>query len=949
MQDLSPRSRKAKLAKDICKIDEELQGLSHDMGSFSSQVYFDPELKFLQVQTEKQELKQKIKKISISTNCKESLLRSQLAEIQTQIQFLQATKVSEHSKIQASKEKCMEEIRQLKSTLSILEQDYSVISKSSKNRHKFQNESAQAKLKSYQETVVDLEERLEEITEKKSEVQRKTEKINLDIEQTKSRGSMSKEELYQIYYMRGEYIAENEQAEEALEALREASLENFTNEELKDYFEGCKKIKSEQEETMSKVKEAQSVIERVRKEIEATEKSEKSCEEEIRKILNDILPRKSELEIQNLEGLIKETCENVGINTLEDVILAVNAFENFDLDEEVLKIQLQFVENEEKMIKDQWQQELNYFQETIKILADDKDHRARVEYEYKQLFKAYYNKTAGITQWKNEVLSALSKSRPYSGPVKDRAVFLEFRNSCISSIENPQSQKSFENIITLYIEKLSQREKQIQENSKRIFKLQQKKNSSSKRIKELRVSLDFQEKVRVKEQLRLSKLMVKEKSLILLIKTADSQFVKRVEVLSKMIGYWSGVIERYSDRMENWLKPVIVQGSEDLKGLLKESQYLKLIFKDLCEEENSLTIHLENVLEKQHSFMLNSLNESCPEPDLTDLTNDIETVANKLSYANKKVSQLDNEFFTVSAKLEEEETILNMKLRSINSALQMLTSDQKKLEDFETRLHKIEENEAAPIPECMNDRTRAKSMNKIKMPSQETPEKPQMDEYLANSKGFPKTYIERSPKPYKPKVDDPNPIEKALLDKLSPLLEGSELYKRFSQRSSLKQEEFDPLDYKKLTPEACGYGLRVFKLSKCFTRIDVKHQLRPGFDSSLPVETILKIIIPQNTSAILKIQKKLGKGEIDCTDRTIANGTYESMKERGFFDTKSKAFVERCSTCKWFPFSIALVEGGRIEVIAKTYPVFKNWVNGINCLIKNKKILMKVKNRISMS
>lgn len=949
MQDLSPRSRKAKLASDISKIDEELHGLSQDMSCFSSQIYYDPDLKFLQVQTEKQELQQKIKKISISTNCKESLLRNQLAEIHTQIQCLQATKVSEHSKIQASKEKCIEEIRSLKSTLSKLEQDYSVISKSSKSRHKFQNESAQAKLKSYQETVAQLEGRLEEITEKKSEIQRKAEKISLDIDQVKSRISLSKEELHQVYYMRGEFIAENEQAEEALEVIRETSLENFNNEELKDYFEGCKKIKLEQQDSLNRVKEVQNTLEELKKELEIAEKGKKSAELEIEKILTEILPAKFEQEIENLESLIRETCENVGINSLEDAILALNAYENFDLDEEILKIQLQNVENEEKLIKDQWQNELNCFQETLKIISDDKDHRSRVEQDYKRRFKSFYNKTAGITQWKNEVLSALSKSRPYSGPVKDRAIFLEFRNSCISSIDNAQSQKSFENIISMYIEKLSQREKIIQDNNKRFTKLQKNKENSSKKIKELKINLDLQEKIKIKEQLKLSKLMAKEKSLILLIKTTDPGFIKKVEGLSKMISFWSGTIERYTERIECELKPLIVQASEELREMLKESQYVKVIFKDLNEEENSLTLHLENVLEKQHSFMLNSLNENSPEPDLTELSSNIEIIANKLNFANKKVSQLDNEFFTVSAKLEEEENILNMKLRSITAALQMLTNDQKKLEDFETRLHKIEENEAAPIPECMNDKIRAKSMNKIKAPSQDTPEKPQMDEYLTSSKCFPKTFIERSPKPFKSKVEDPNPIEKALLDKLSPMLEGSDLYKRFSQRSSLKQEEFDPLDYKKLSPEACGYGLRIFKLSKCFTRIDVKHQLRQGFDSSLPVDSILKIIIPQSTSSILKVQKKLGKGEIDCTDRVISNGTYESMKERGFFDTKSKAFVERCSTCKWFPFSIALVEGGRIEVIAKTYPVFKNWVNGINCLIKNKKILLKVKNRISMS
>jgi hypothetical protein len=948
MQELSPRSRKAKLASDICKIDEELEGLSQDMGSVSSQVYFDPEVKLLQVQNEKQELQQKIKKISLSTNCKESLLRSQLLEINSQIQFLQGKKQSEHAKIIASKDKCIEEIRVLKDKLAKLEQDYSVISKSCKNKIKFQNESAQAKLKSYQETVADLEKKLDQISAQKDELREKSEK-NLKInENLKNRISMTKEELQQLYYMRAEFIAENEQAEEELEVLREELLESVESEELQDYFEGSKKIKAEQEATLVKIRETQVKLEETKKELENLEKNQKNIEENLEKIMNQLVPVKVELEITNLEKLLNETCENMGINTLEDVILALNSFENFDLDEEILKIQLQKVETEEALLKDHWQNELNSLQETLKILSEDKDEKSRIEKIYKQKFKEFYNKTAGISQWKNEVLAALSKSKPYSGPVKDRAVFLAFRNSCISKIDNLQSQKSFENVVSSYIDKVTNREKIIQENHKKIAKLRIALEQTLFKVKESKSGFFFLEKIKAREQMKLGKLMVKEKSLILLVKSSDPGFISQVERLSKMISFWSDIIQRYSERIDVYLKPALQTSNESLKHQSKETQLCKVILKDLSEEENSLTIQLEKVLENQHSFMLTSFNESSPEPDLSDLTSEIEIIANKISFANKKVSQLDHEFYSVSAKLEEEENILNLKLRSITSALSLLTNEQKKLEDFETRLHKIEENEAAPIPECMNDRTRAKSMNKIKVSSQETPEKPQNDEYLTSSKYFPKTFLERSPKPYKSKIEEPNSIEKALLEKLSPLLEGAELYKRFSQRSSLKQEEFDPLDSKKLSPEACGYGLRVFKLSKCLSRVDVKHQLRQGFDSSLPVESILKIIIPQTTSAILKVQKKIGKGEIDCTDRTFAGGTYESMKERGFFDTKSKVFIERCSSCKWFPFSIALTEGGRIEVIAKTYPVFKNWVNGINCLIKNKKIVQKVKNRIQV-
>lgn len=909
------------------------------------------------IASEKEELQQKIKIISMSTSGRETLLRSQLAEINSQLLALQVKKQHEHQKIKENKDKCVAEMEKLKESLHKLEQDYSVKSISSKNRYKMQNASNQAKLKTYQDTVADLERRLDQISEDKTSLTRKHESLAKMIDQHRNMISMTREELILRYYLRGESIAENEQAEESLESLREIALESFNSRELKDYFEGCKRIKAEQEEIIVKIRETQGKMDKIKKDSSETEKLLKDNEKNLENFYREILSEKDEQEIENLEHLIKETCENIGLEHLETVILSLNAFENFDIDEEILKIQLQKVESEEYSIKDTWAQESQILQETINsIPSEEQDLKQRYEQEYKRKCQSFFNKTAAITQWRSEVLSALSKSKPHSGPVKDRAVFLEFRNLSVSNIDNLQSQKSFENILTMYIEKLSTREKIIQENMKKLMKHKTGKENAVRKIKNESMSMRALEKFKLTEQLNLTNLMCKEKSLVLFIKNAEPELIAQVESLTKRIGYWSGKIETQSNIIENYLKPSFANASESLKAMLKESQHCKLIIKDLTEEENTLTMQLEQILEKQHSFMLNSLNETSmiTEPDMSDIVESIEKVASEIEIANRKVMNLDNEYMSISGKLQEEENILNMKLLSLNAAMKNLSIEQKKLEDYEFRLQKIEENEAAPIPECMVDKTRAKSMNRFSIPSTETPEKStsEVDSMASShSRGFQKTgSSERSPatlKILKVVQDDMNPIEKNILDRLTPLLEGSELYKRFSQRSSLKQEEFDPLDYKKNPPEACGFGIRMFKLSKCLTRIDVKHCLRNGFDSAIQIDSILKVIVPQSTSAILKVQKRLGKGEIEFTEKSIKDGSYENMKERGYLDLKSKAFIERASACKWFPFSIALNQGGRIELIAKNYLIFKGWVNGVNCLLKNKKIVSKVKSRIS--
>ena len=70
------------------------------------------------------------------------------------------------------------------------------------------------------------------------------------------------------------------------------------------------------------------------------------------------------------------------------------------------------------------------------------------------------------------------------------------------------------------------------------------------------------------------------------------------------------------------------------------------------------------------------------------------------------------------------------------------------------------------------------------------------------------------------------------------------------------------------------------------------------------------------------------------------------MKEIGVIDINSQVFRERCKNCSWYPFSLALVQGGRIEIIAKGYHNFKQWVNGINALVKFKKLVPRLRQKI---
>lgn len=897
---------------------------------------------------ERMDLKQKT--MSISKSSKESILKSQLDEIRHKAHLLDIKKQSESSQYKENKEKYALDVLNLKETLQKLEQEYSILTKSYKSKNKIQTESNLVRIKSYQQTVSDLEHRLDAISSEKEELNTKSYKLNLLIDQLKHILGMTREEIDQRYLIRAELIAENEQAEDTLDVLKDSTLENFNTQELKDYFEGCNRIKAEQEYFIKKIKLTSENIEKTFRNREENQKVLENIEKDLQKLYSEVDKACEQQEIENLENLIKETCENFGLIGLENLILYLNSLEHFDIDEEILKVQLLKVENEEKILSEAWTQETLSIKEAIKH-TQTPEILSSLENDLKASNKLYYNKTSAIFQWKNEVIAAITNSKQ-SIPAKDRSIFLEFKTLSISQIENSQSQKSFEHIVSLYIEKLGFREKFLQENLKKLQKLQQKKESIEKTIKFLNDSLISLNKSKTADQLTLSTLICKEKSLILSIKNTDSSLISQVKSLTQTIAHWTEKIKKQTDTIEK-LKPALESSTEAYKSSVKEAQSYKIIIKDLSEEESSITIQLERVLEKQRNFMINSLTDNQFDPKLSEITSNIETTSNALEELNKVLQDIDTQHSIVSAKIDQEKSILLMQLQGLTSALKALNIDYKKPENSDHKSHKVEENEAAPIPENIADRIRAKSMNKIKIPNLESPDKNNIEQsYLTSSqsRNFQSYFVSERPnsviKPTKTLQEDFSALEKSVIDKIGFILEGSELYKRFSQRSSLKREEFDPLESKKKPPESCGYGIRYFKLSKCLTKLEIKHQLRPGFDSYISIDSIIKVIIPQTTTSILKTQKKLEKGEIDLKKLPDSINTYEIMKERRYIDPNTKPFIERCNNCKLYPFSIALNESGRLELIAKTYNVFKNWVDGINCLVKHKKIIPKLSLRI---
>lgn len=199
---------------------------------------------------------------------------------------------------------------------------------------------------------------------------------------------------------------------------------------------------------------------------------------------------------------------------------------------------------------------------------------------------------------------------------------------------------------------------------------------------------------------------------------------------------------------------------------------------------------------------------------------------------------------------------------------------------------------------------------------------------------------------------------------IMPLLQGSIFYKKFSSSQSLKQRSFDPLDAELFPPESCGYGIRFIQLDKSLKYLNIRQNLKNTIEFQIPVGDIFKPILPQTTLEIIKISKKAKKEGVRQTVSGFdkKNSSVSLMVKTGMLNKNSALYKQKCMDCSYLPFSIALhrmntsrqsvnvtestsssmnhsrssvgfEKSGRIELIATSYEVLKQWTVGINTLL----------------
>ena len=387
---------------------------------------------------------------------------------------------------------------------------------------------------------------------------------------------------------------------------------------------------------------------------------------------------------------------------------------------------------------------------------------------------------------------------------------------------------------------------------------------------------------------------------------------------------------------------------EKIDILQKEIDGIKFNLDNVSSEEYALSSEVEKILEQKKAEMLISLqelqkNSKTPEEiRLYELKYRVVESSVKLDKGNKDLNDFDEKLATFIENIEEEEYMLRNQQLEIESSLKELESDQIFINEYEEKIKRLDQIDA-PI---------SFSLDNCKSPLEEfyRHELKDCDDYGGNMAEA--SYLEivektlgkqvtgkvnpraTNKKYYRLRLEGTTQADRNFYEKIMPLLEGAELYKKSSKTE--KKISYNPLD--ELTPEVCGYGIRYFYLHKSLEKIESKQPMKPGFDLRLRVDQIISPKISKDTLSLLQSQGRLENEELD----------YESPYNQpiGMPNFSMLSPMKNGKDNIYYPFSIALSTKEKIKIVAKNYLTFKQWINGINALVKNKKKLQKLKTRI---
>lgn len=623
-------------------------------------------------------------------------------------------------------------------------------------------------------------------------------------------------------------------------------------------------------------------------------------------------------------GAMEDRLEaQLGLNT---AVSEGNQAAGFDIDEEILRIQVSLVEKrlqtiEKKHVLDT----LDVYERELEGACPELQQASAV------LRRSHLNRAAAVAQWRSAAEELLRGKTLALCPAADSAILQEIRRK--SRHLRADKRLAADRLLEEYWDSLKNRESALQ-SAASLQKRDKLTAVASELEQNQETRVELQAKL-VEIRTALKEITAKERKEQATEPDTSHPDFQLAEALVARVIYWEELAATAANRVKSLgtaCKEAVRQTESLQQGLLQKQQ-------DLA----SLHLQLRKA-EAKAQALAQGLKTPPPVPPDTDL---VQTQA-ALTQANAQIAawesslrELEAEQGRIEAFAQHEQTQLQMQHQAYlhsDARLGLMTPQIDPTESADLGFATLSKGRSSSE---LHGTARSRSLLRTSVPR--LPSRSPIEDHspmlelldLDDDLGQLLETLE-DVSPIKRPIADLTLSDKDFYQRILPLLEGGELYKKYSKSNSLKQRAFDPLLVSELPPEACGYGIRTFKLARPLTEVEVLQGLKSLPESSLSLEHIHGPLIPQATMTILKTQKRLmrtpgGKGRSEETVRK-----YKEMKESGFVNVNSAAYEEMCRGCDFYPFSIVLTHSGRVELVARTYYTFKTWVNGLNALLKRK-------------
>ena len=381
----SPKSRILQLKQEIAELDQKLVN-----SCIMKQEVSLPLQPSNKKHNERDEILKKLNSLRVSTFGKGETLNSQLFDLQTKIKQVSFKKQSEILSSKKNREKISEKIVSHNTSLKNFYEEYQSLSSSITKRQKLKEDLSLAKAKAYEDSLLPLEKEAESLCREKESLLNEQIRLQEEVVITENIYNMCKEDMLSRYTQRAEYIGQREEVEVLLESFEikyADDLEFLTEDDVKTNHLQNLKINEQLQNLENAIVNNNLLIESLQK------KYQKIINElEGFLCLNNSIRSNSELKM--MEQVIIEKSEEYDVDSLENVILDLNALENFDIDEEILKIQLEEVVKFENKLKFEFEYQEK---ELLEKLSEDVTGQ-RVENELNIKRNQFRNRLAGICQ-----------------------------------------------------------------------------------------------------------------------------------------------------------------------------------------------------------------------------------------------------------------------------------------------------------------------------------------------------------------------------------------------------------------------------------------------------------------------------------------------------------------------------------------------------------------------